>query len=318
MTISMNGKDHRSTEQQAKPLETRDLVVVYRHRGHQRLAIDQLSLDIEANEWIALLGPNGSGKSTLLKVASGQLAPQSGECLVLGDSVSSLDRRRIGVVFQTPALDPRLSIQENLIDLARLQGLDHSTAATRIRIELERLELLDRCDDRVSSLSGGLIRRVDIARAMIHEPDLLLLDEPTTGLDPVARKSCLSRLQTAHTEQGTTLIMSTHLVDEAERAQRVIMLHEGHCVADGTPRELCDAIGQRLIRISHPEFKPEDASGWEFHQGTWTRPVAADADPILESLLSKGIDLTVARPTLADVFERHSGSGLGELESVMP
>ena len=308
--------DQHAAEMQPDALETRELVVTYRHQGNQRLALDQLSITVPARQWVALLGPNGSGKSTLLKVASGQLAPTSGDCLILGNPVSSLCRDQIGVVFQNPALDPRLSIHENLLDLARLQGLEAATAASRIAMELERLELSDRADDRVSSLSGGLIRRVDIARSMIHQPRLLLLDEATVGLDPVARKTCLTRLETEHADHGTSLIMSTHLVDEAERAQRVIMLHEGHCVADGTPHQLCDSLGQRLIRIAHPEFSPADRVGWECHQGTWTRPVDGDTDPILENLLSRGIDLTVARPSLADVFERHSGSTLGETGKV--
>ena len=307
----MTTNDEQPAGMHADALETRDLVVAYRHQGNQRLALDQLSITVPAGEWVALLGPNGSGKSTLLKVASGQLTPTSGDCLILGNPVSSLCRDQIGVVFQDPALDPRLSIHENLLDLARLQGLGAATAASRIAMELERLELSDRAEDRVSSLSGGLVRRVDIARSMIHQPRLLLLDEATVGLDPIARKTCLTRLEAEHADHGISLIMSTHLVDEAERAERVIMLHDGHCVADGTPQELCHALGQRLVRIAHPEFTPADPTGWECHQGTWTRPVAEDSDPVLEDLLSRGIDLTVARPSLADVFERHSGTTLG-------
>ena len=256
-----------------------------------------MDLDINRGEWVALLGPNGSGKSTLLNVASGQLQPTSGTCAVLGEPVETLDRGAIGVVFQVTALDPRLTIEENLLDLARLQGLKRQDAMDRISEALKRSGLKERAHDRVAALSGGLARRADLARAMIHEPGLLLLDEPTTGLDPLARQSCLDHLAKVNCSDERAIIMSTHLVEEAAQAQRVIMLDEGRCVADGSPESLCQQIGARILRIYETDFEPPSDEGWSKQGDAWTCPVSGHGDPIVEDLLSQGIELSVLRPT---------------------
>ena len=274
-----------------------------------RQALAGLTLEIPRGRWVALLGPNGSGKSTLLRVASGQQRPDSGDCHVLDQPVSNVNRQQLGVIFQSTALDPRLSVRENLHDLARLQGLDPGTARQRIEVELTGLGIQDRANDRVATLSGGLARRADLARALLHHPDLLLLDEPTTGLDPLAREAVLNRLAEAH-RQGRSIIMSTHLVEEAARAQRVIMLHEGTCVADGAPEDLCHELGPRMVRVSQEGFTPDQPEGWVQRGGTWTRTLSSGPDPVLENLLAAGIDLAVTRPTLADVFAQRSGSVL--------
>ena len=292
----------------------RKITMVYRRGRSERIALDTLDLDVNRGEWIALLGPNGSGKSTLLGVASGRLRPTSGTCHVLGRPLARLERRNIGVVFQASALDPRLTVQENLSDLARLQGLDRREAEVRIHEALSRSGLADRAGDRVASLSGGLARRADLARAMLHRPRLLLLDEPITGLDPLARETCMDHLAEVHAAGDRAIIMSTHLVEEAARAQRVIMLHEGRCVADGTPEALCGEIGSRVLRIFEADFELPTDEGWTKRGRAWTRPVSGPTDPIVEDLLSQGIELSVMKPTLADVFAHRSGSvlALGE------
>lgn len=288
-------------------LHIRQLKQVYGRGKRRRIALDTLDLNVNQGEWLALLGPNGSGKSTLLNIASGQLQPTSGHCEVLGQPLENLDRGAIGVVFQATALDPRLTVHENLSDLAQLQGLDRNEAHKKIREALSRAGLSERARDRVASLSGGLARRADLARAMLHEPGLLLLDEPTTGLDPMAREACLDHLSEVHQSGNRAIIMSTHLVEEAARAQRVIMLDEGRCVADGSPEALCNEIGARVLRIYEADFEPPSDEGWTRQGRTWTSPVSGPTDPIVEDLLSQGIELSVMKPTLADVFTQKSG-----------
>jgi len=292
------------------------LTKIFGHGKRSRAALDELDLKINRGEWIGLLGPNGSGKSTFLNIISGQLAATSGRCEVLGKPVENLDRSSIGVAFQTTALDPRLTIRENLLDLARLQGMSHEDSVAGLTEALARTELTERADDRVATLSGGLARRADLARAMLHHPDLILLDEPTGGLDPIARQRCLDHLAEVHQTQNRTIIMSTHLVEEAARSERVIMLHEGRCVADGAPEALCREIGDWILRIYETDFEPPSDEGWTRQGNAWTCPVSGSDDPVVEDLLSQHIELSVLKPTLADVFVRKSGQSLGHPEAV--
>ena len=299
-------------------LKTSKLTKVHGRGRDKRIALHELDLEMHRGEWIALLGPNGSGKSTLLNIISGQMPPTDGQCTVLGQPVENLDRGAIGVAFQATALDPRLSIRDNLLDLARLQGLDHKEAIVAISEALDRAELGDRLHDRVGTLSGGLARRVDLARALLHQPQLLLLDEPTTGLDPIARQACLDHLADVHRGDHRSIIMSTHLIEEAMRAERVIMLHDGHCVADGSPESLCNEIGDWILRIYETDFEPPTDEGWTRQANAWTCPVTGSHDPLVEDLLSQNIELSVLKPTLADVFNRKSGQSLDSHEGLLP
>tara|TARA_Y100000589_G_scaffold332175_1_gene389976 strand:+ start:3590 stop:4465 length:876 start_codon:yes stop_codon:yes gene_type:complete len=284
----------------------------YKSGSNNRRALDHLDLSIPSGEWVALLGPNGSGKSTLLSIASGRTIPTSGDCQVMGRQLVDLQRQLIGVVFQTTALDPRLTVMENLIDLGRLQGIGRHEIHDLVKQALGDGGLLERADDRVSTLSGGLARRVDLVRAMLHGPPLLLLDEPTTGLDPIAREQYMEHLSRIHLRGRTTIIMSTHLVQEAERAGRVIMLNEGKCIADDAPSDLCEMIGRRILKVYQADFDPPEGEGWRRVDNAWTLPVIGHADPVVEDLLEQGVELALMKPTLSDVFSRVSGVGLSK------
>ena len=288
-------------------VQARSICKEYKSGSSTRQALDHVDITIPMGEWIALLGPNGSGKSTLLSIASGQAIPTSGDFKVMGKQVPDLQRQLIGVVFQATALDPRLTIMENLIDLGRLQGIRKHEIHDRVKQALENSGLMERAHDRVSTLSGGLARRADLVRAMLHEPALLLLDEPTTGLDPIARQQYMEHLSRIHSNGSTTIIMSTHLVQEAEQAGRVLMLNNGKCIADDSPSHLCEKIGKRILKVYQDDFDPQEGEGWRRIDNAWTLPVIGHADPVVEDLLEQGVELALMKPTLSDVFCRVSG-----------
>ncbi len=294
-------------------VQARSISKEYKLPSGNRLALDGVDITIPMGEWVALLGPNGSGKSTLLGIASGQTIPTDGDFEIMGKPLQDLQRQLIGVVFQATALDPRLTIMENLVDLGRLQGIAKHLIRDRVREDLEKNGLLERADDRVSTLSGGLARRADLVRAMLHDPSLLLLDEPTTGLDPIARQEYMEHLSAIHSTGRTTIIMSTHLVQEAERSGRVIMLNSGKCIADDSPSNLCKQVGHRILKIYQDDFDPPEGEGWRRIDSAWTLPVVGHADPVVEDLLEQGVELALMKPTLSDVFSRLSGSDLFDI-----
>ena len=291
-------------------IQARSICKEYKSSDGTRLALDHVDLTIPRGEWVAMLGPNGSGKSTLLGIASGQVTPTRGDFNVMGQDLAGLERQLIGVVFQATALDPRLTITENLVDLGRLQGISNDGIRTRVNEALENSGLIDRAHDRVSMLSGGLARRADLARAMLHDPALLLLDELTTGLDPNARQHYMEHLSRIHSTGRTTIVMSTHLVQEAEKAGRVIMLDAGRCIADDSPSDLCEQIGRRILKVYQDDFDPPEGEGWRRLDEAWTLPVAGHSDPVVEDLLEQGVELALMKPTLSDVFNRLGGSEL--------
>ena len=209
-------------------------------------ALDVVTLSVGPGEFVALLGPNGAGKSTLFQILSGLFVPDGGSVRVGGhdirrNAVPAL--ARLGIVFQQPTLDLDLTVRGNLRFHARLHGLSRRTMAERIAAELERLDLADRAKDAARTLSGGNRRRVELARALLHRPDILLMDEPTVGLDPASRRDLGSHVRRLCAEQGLGVLWATHLVDEAEQADRVIVLNRGHVLQDCGPGELVDKTG---------------------------------------------------------------------------
>jgi ABC-2 type transport system ATP-binding protein len=215
-------------------VDVRDLVVSY---GDRR-ALDGVSLSVPQASAFGLLGPNGSGKSTLLSVAAGLRAPLEGEVLVLGRPPLPAVRRQIGVVFQESCLDPLMTLHETLSLHGRLYGLGGESLRRRIDALLERFGLTDRARDAVRTLSGGLRRRLELARALLTEPKVLLLDEPSTGLDPDSRRALWEHLREARAA-GVTLLLATNDVLEAEReCDTVAFLSHGHVVAQGAPADL--------------------------------------------------------------------------------
>ena len=208
----------------------------------------EVSFALTSGRFHALLGPNGAGKSTLFGLLTRLLAVQQGDILLGGLSLKKQPAeamRQIGVVFQQNALDLDLTVRQNLQYHAALHGLSRKEARARGDRELERFELLDRANDAVRQLNGGHRRRVEIARALLHEPSLLLLDEPTVGLDVASRKALNEHVRTLCEEDGLTVLWATHLIEEVRADDRVLILHQGQLLADGNGQAICDAEGTR-------------------------------------------------------------------------
>src|ERR1700730_12087001 len=201
-------------------------------------AVDGVSFKASAGEFIALLGPNGAGKSTLFQLLSGLFVPDSGRIAIMGqdmrrDPVPAL--AKLGIVFQQPTLDLELTVTGNLLFHAGLHGIPRVGAKSSSDNELARLGLAERAHDKAAQLSGGNRRRVELARALLHEPRVLLMDEATVGLDPASRGDLLKLILTMRAERSVAVLWATHLCDEVADADRVIVLHRGKVLADTTP-----------------------------------------------------------------------------------
>ncbi len=213
-------------------------------------AVDGVSLRASPGEFIALLGPNGAGKTTLFQLLSGLFVPDAGRIEIIGhdmrrDPVPALGL--LGIVFQQPTLDLELSVTGNLLFHAGLHGIPRAVAKTRIARELARLGLAERAHDKAAQLSGGNRRRVELARALLHEPRVLLMDEATVGLDPGSRSDLLKLMLSLRAERSVAVLWATHLCDEVPDADRVVVLHRGKVLADTTPAQLVAKAGAATI-----------------------------------------------------------------------
>lgn len=301
------------TEARAPAISAEGLRFAYAlPRGEVVHALDGVSFSIAVGEHVALLGPNGSGKSTLFRVLCGLLAPAAGSVSLLGMAPVRA-RPALGAVFQQPALDPHLTIRENLVLEAGLHGLRGPRAAAAIDERLGALGLRDIAGRRTRLLSGGQQRRADLARALLHDPRVLLLDEATVGLDPAARSGFLDALETERRRRDVTILSATHLVDEADRADRVILMDRGRIVCEGAPASLRAGLGARRIVVADNGFVPpeHETPSWSRVGGGWTRRFdPAEHDPVLRLLIERGAPFSVAPPTLADVFMARTGRAL--------
>ena len=215
-------------------------------RYGERPALKSLSLSVPAGQFVALLGPNGAGKSTLFQVLTGLFAADEGEVEVAGHSLRhapTLALRHIGVVFQQSALDLDLSVERNLLFQADLHGLPRRLAHERIKADCARLGVEADLDRKVRELSGGNRRKVELVRANLHQPAVLLMDEATVGLDPKSRQDLLAALHDDVRQRGVCVLWATHWVEEAATADRVLVLHQGELMADGTPAAVTAALG---------------------------------------------------------------------------
>lgn len=292
-------------------VDVQELRVIYRRKGEADLvALDAFTLRAH-DEMVALLGPNGSGKSTLMGVISQSIKPESGRL------VSPTTRRGLSVVFQTPALDTLLSVRENLRLAGALHGMGTVQISERIETVCEELEIHDRLDEQVRRLSGGLARRADLARALLPSPAVLLLDEPTSGLDIDARKSFWDAMLRVRAHFRMTVLLATHLIDEAERADRVLMMREGQMVCLDTPDALRGALGTRVLRVGVPD--PIDLlllRGWIEQAGfaCYTLEqtlLVPDADASLLGTCPLGhATLTLSPPSLEDVYSIKTRRGV--------
>jgi len=211
-----------------------------------RAALAGVSIDLQAGEWVALLGPNGAGKSTLFALLTGLFVADEGTIRIAGQDLRRAPAsalREIGVVYQQASLDLDLSVERNLRFHAALHGLPGAVAAERIDAALQRHGLAGDRRRAVRELSGGNRRKVELARALLHAPALLLMDEPTVGLDPRSRQELIEAIANDVRERASAVLWATHLVDEAARAHRVLVLHQGRLLADGTPDAVAQALG---------------------------------------------------------------------------
>jgi len=290
------------------------------HRYQDRAALNGVSFDVRPAELFGLLGPNGSGKTTLFRILSTLMVPTSGTATIVGlDAVRQPDalRRHIGVVFQAQSVDLKLTAYENLWHQGHLYGLRGPELKKRIEEILTRVGLLDRAGDRVETFSGGMQRRIELAKGLLHHPEVLLLDEPTTGLDPGARRDLWQYLQILRDQERVSVIVTTHLMEEAERCDRLAILNEGNLVALGTPEELTREIGgdvilleardpQRLADHIRSKFHV-DASVMDTHVRLEIENGHRFVPDVVEAFPGEIQSLSVSKPTLEDVFIHRTG-----------
>ncbi len=290
------------------------------HRYGDRVALDGVSLSVARGECFALLGPNGSGKTTLFRILCTLIPPQDGRATIEGCDLATHSaevRSRIGVVFQSPSLDKQLTAAENLRHHGHLFGLRGDALRERTDELLARVNLADRSGERVAKFSGGMRRRVEIAKALLTRPRVLLMDEPSTGLDPAARHDVWELLREARQRDGLTILLTTHLMDEADHCDRVAFLSEGKLVACDTPAALKERVGGDVMTLGSRDSQALAAVLREtlsieatVHGKTvrLERPRAHEIVPAVIAAAPALIDsISVAKPTLEDVFLRLTG-----------
>jgi lipooligosaccharide transport system ATP-binding protein len=301
-------------------IHARDLV----KRFGDFVAVDGIDLDVMPGEAFGFLGPNGAGKSSTMRMIGCVSPPSGGTLRILGLDPRTQGpriRAKLGVVPQLDTLDLELTVRENLLIYGRYFGLPRAVARERGDQLLDFVQLLDRADDTVEPLSGGMKRRLTIARSLINEPQLLLLDEPTTGLDPQARHVVWDRLFRLK-QQGVTLVLTTHYMDEAEQlCDRLVVMDKGRIAAEGSPRELIDRYSSRDVvelrfSLDENEIAAEKLGGIGDRVEVLPDRVllyAADGDGCLAEVHNRGltpVSVLVRRSTLEDVFLRLTGRSL--------
>ncbi len=306
----------------AEPTQAIDVCDICYSYGDERVALDALSLQVLAGAIFGLLGPNGSGKSTLLSILIGRRTAASGTVMLLGQSLAPRLRGRMAIVFQEPSLDPNMTVRETMAMQGRMFGLKPRDAARETSTLLERLALADRASEMTATLSGGLKRRLELARALLTHPEVILLDEPTLALDPDSRHGLWQHLLAANRD-GCTLLLATNDVHEAERyCQTVALLDRGRVVAQGAPGDLKRDLRRDAVRI---EWKT-DATPEVLTMQSWpgvghvrladrTTHVTVDAaSPFLTRLFQASGDrvhsVQIEESTLEDVYFQLVGAGI--------
>ncbi len=289
------------------------------HRYAQHQVLDGVTLNASFGRIMGLLGPNGSGKTTLFRILSTLITPTSGNVSLDGlDLLSQRDaiRRRIGVVFQSPSLDKQLSAEENLRHHGHLYGLRGALLRQRIQANLQRFGLWQRRNERIDRFSGGMRRRIELAKGLLTLPRILILDEPSTGLDPAARNE-LSHVLREIAGDGVAVLLTTHLMDEADRCDELAILDQGKIVALGSPLDLRQRIGGQIVSIEsrHPQQVLQILAS-QFHLAAglidgvirFEFSHAHEMIPRLAEALPNLLDvITIGQPGLADVFIRLTG-----------
>jgi ABC-2 type transport system ATP-binding protein len=291
------------------------------HRYENRTAINGVSFDVRPAELFGLLGPNGSGKTTLFRILSTLMVPTAGHATIMGcDAVREPARlrRQIGVVFQAQSIDLKLTAYENLWHQGHLYGLRGEALKTRIQEILSRVGLADRAKELVETFSGGMQRRIELAKGLLHHPGVLLLDEPTTGLDPGARRDLWQYLQMLRDEEHVSVLVTTHLMEEAERCDRLAIMNEGNLVALGTPAELKSEIGGDVVLLdaTHDAGLLAERIRGRFQVETTVleNQVRMEHEgahrfvtEVVEAFPGEIEALSISKPALEDVFIRRTG-----------
>lgn len=298
------------------------------HRYGNSVALNELSFSVPSNQIFGLLGPNGSGKSTLFRLISTLVPVQAGSIQLLGMDVMS-ERNRVretlGVVFQSPSLDRKLTVRENMECQAALYGISGQDRADRIASLAKLLGVSDRLNDRCEKLSGGLKRRAELAKGLLHQPRVLILDEPSTGLDPSARLDLWRALVELRDHWGASVLLTTHLLEEADKCDCLAILDNGKLVAFDSPDNLRRATGETVISVMTDE--PKLVAGvLQSRFGSdpkildnQVRVVINDAGTVvtdvLQALAGNSLSITIGRPDLEDVFIRRTGTSFSNYQS---
>lgn len=293
------------------------------HRYGDRVALSQVSFEVRKGEIFGLLGPNGGGKSTLFRILSTMMTPTEGHAVLAGFDVDRQPaevRRHVGVVFQTQSLDKALTVEENLRAQGHLHGLSGAALRERMEGAMERLGLASRRKDLVETLSGGLRRRVEIAKALLHKPQILLMDEASTGLDPAARRDLSQHVETLRKTEGVTILLTTHILEEAGSCDRLVLLHQGKIIAEGSPSELRSRIGGDVVVL-----ESADSAGLAVRIAERFRvqPVAMNGHvrveianghrfitEVVEAFPGAIDSVGLHKPTLEDVFVKETGASI--------
>ena len=293
------------------------------HRYGDRVALANVTFEVKKGEIFGLLGPNGGGKSTLFRILSTMMVPTEGRAVIAGHDVERDPagvRRSVGVVFQTQSLDKALTVEENLRAQGHLHGLSGAILKERMEYAMGKLGLADRRKDLVDTLSGGLRRRVEIAKALLHRPQVLLMDEASTGLDPAARRDLSRHVENLREHEGVTILLTTHILEEADRCDRLVLLHQGNIVAHGSPGELRSRIGGDVVVL---EAGDTAALAAGIEQKFGLKPVVMDGQvrvempnghrfiaEVVEAFPGAIESVGLHKPTLEDVFVRETGAGI--------
>lgn len=293
------------------------------HRYGDRVALSGVSFQVQKGEIFGLLGPNGGGKSTLFRILSTMMVPSGGHAVLAGHDVVKEPaevRRHVGVVFQTQSLDKALTVEENLRSQGHLHGLSGAKLRERMEYAMQQLGLADRRKDLVDTLSGGLRRRVEIAKALLHRPQVLLMDEASTGLDPAARRDLSRHVENLRTNEGVTILLTTHILEEADRCDRLVLLHQGNIVAQGTPAELRSRIGGDVVILEAGDTAAL-AAGIEQRFGLTPKVMDGQVrveiqnghhfiTEVVEAFPGAIDSVGLHKPTLEDVFVRETGASI--------
>ena len=292
------------------------------------LAVDGVTFEVAAGESFGFLGPNGAGKSTTINILCTLLRPTGGSASVAGFDVVSRPadvRRHIGLVFQDPTLDEYLTAEENLRFHAELYGVPRDSTEERLKDVLEMVELWDRRTSIVSTFSGGMRRRLEIARGLLHSPRVLFLDEPTVGLDPQTRSHIWSYIEELRKRESITIFLTTHYMDEAEHCDRIAIIDHGTIVAIDSPEALKASVGQDRVELKTADdgaamAQLQDVFDLEptTSEGA-VRFYVANGDRFLPRLFAELtvpiLSVSVAQPTLDDVFMSYTGRTIRDAEA---